>query len=268
MTAPVDVCNVALLEAGQRLTIQSLTQPNNPAAAAANTFYLPTLRMLARVAPWDKMRAQIALTQYKAALINGALSTNPPPQPFLYEYLYPSDCIKVHFVLPTVQVQPQPPLTTAPSSVPVIAPSPTGIPYVVATDLDPNNNPLSVILTNLPNAQCIYTRDLSIFPDLWDPLFYRAATALLATYFINALARNATQYNEQAGIAKNMIDQARAASGNESISSVDRFPDWLQARRAGGGIWGWQRNAAVGAGGYSGIGGGFDQCVFPDGLRY
>jgi len=271
VTSPVDIVNSALAEIGQRIFINSLSPPgpaNSPAAVVAGILYTPKLQMLARSAPWDKFRAQITLTQYKAALINGASSPNPPPQPFLYEYLYPPDCIKVHFVLPTIQLQPSPALTTAPSLVPIIGPSPTGIPYVVGTDFDPSGDPISVILTNLPNAQCIYTRDLTGTPDLWDPLFGSAASALLGSYLINALARNKAQYDDQVALAKSMIDTARMASGNEGIQSVDRYPDWLRARRAGGGAWSWQQNAAVGVGGYSGIGGGFDQCVFPDGLRY
>lgn len=224
------------------------------------------MQALSRAAPWDRMRAQITLTQYKAAMINGALSSNPPPQPFLYEYLYPPDCLKVHFVLPTIQLQPSPPLTTAPSSMPMIGPASPGTPFVVGTDFDTAGNPISVILTNLPNAQCIYTRDLTQFPDLWDPLFLSGATAFLGAYFINALARNKALYDDAVSVAKSMIDQARAASGNEGLQSVDRVPDWLLARRAGGGIGQWQTSA--GQYGGCGIGGGWDQVTFPCGLRF
>lgn len=222
--------------------------------------------MLLRSANWDFARAQRVLTVYKQAIINGAPSGNPPPQPWLFSYLYPSDCLKGRFVLPTVPVAAAGvPLTTTPTQVAWVPPVPTGIPFVIATDLDPNNNPIKTILTNLPNAQLIYTRDLSQLPDQWDGLFLNAATALLSAYFINALARNAAQYNQAVAYAKSMLDQARIANGNEGIGSVDHIPDWLRARAASGINWGWNQGP-VGAG-YGGMGG-WEQCSFPDGLRY
>lgn len=264
MASPVTVCNLALAEQGSRVLLQSLSD-TSPQGIVANLFYVPKTQALLRAANWDFARAQITLTVYKQATINGANSPNPPPQPFLFEYLYPPDCLKVRFILPTVQVGPSPPLTTVPNIMPIIGPAPTAIPFVIGTDRDPQGNPVKVILTNLPQAQCIYTRDLSSVPDQWDALFLTGETAYLAAYFINALARNAAQYGQQIAIAKNAIDQARMANGNEGISNIDHRPDWLRSRNQGI-QWAWQQynngTAAWGAGG------GWDQCQMPDGLFY
>lgn len=260
---PVQVCNIALAEIGSRILLNSLTD-NSPQAVVANTFYQPKIQMLLRSANWDFARAQRTLTTWKQATVNGVASATPPPQPWLFSYLYPPDCLKARFILPTMPVAaPGTPLTTTPTNLAYPPPVPTAIPFVPGTDVDVTGNPIRVILTNLQAAQLIYTRDLSQIPDTWDPLFMSAATAFLASYFINALARNAAQYQAQVAIAKSVLDQARQANGNEALNSIDRTPDWMAARRSSGINWGW--NSSTPAWGY---GGGWDQAQFPCGLTY
>lgn len=252
---------------GSRFLLTSFSDTTAQAIAASN-FYVPKTQSLLRAANWDFARAQATLTVYKQAMLaSGGPSPNPPPQPFLFEYLYPPDCLKVRFVLPTVIINPaQPPLTTAPGIIPIIAPAPTAIPFVIGIDKDAQGNPIKVILTNLPNAQCIYTRDLTQVPDVWDPLFLSGETAYLGAYFINALARNKAQYDDAVAMAKNVIDTARMANGNEAINSIDHRPDWLSVRRSGGNLWAFTQGG--GATAAFGAGGGWDQVSFPDGLRY
>lgn len=246
MAAPVDVTNVALSQIGQQVQISSFDD-NTPAARAASLLYTPTLQMLARAAPWDRFRAQIALTQIRAAVINGVTSDDPPPSPWLFEYAYPSDCLKARFLQPSpLPVEPGVPLTTAPNAGFVGQSVPTNIPFVVGTDNDAGGNPISVILSNLYQAQLIYNRDLTQVPDLWDSLFYQAATATLGAYLINALARDASQMAQQIGMAKSILDQARAQSANESISNADHLPDFIAIRSSGSVGWGWNRGGPGG----------------------
>ena len=260
---PVQVCNLALSEMGSRVLLNALTD-NSPQAQCANLNYTPRVQMLLRAASWDFARAQINLSVFKQALVNGAVSNNPPPQPWLFSYLWPSDCLKARFILPTIPVQPSgTPLTTAPNPIARVPPVPTGIPFVVGTDLNISGNatsPVKVILTNLPNAQLVYTRDLSQLPDQWDSLFLSATTALLGSYFINALARNKAQYDDSVAMAKSLLDQARVANGNEAIPSIDHRPDWISARSAGS-YW-------AGSGGAWSGSVGWESVSFPDGLRY
>jgi hypothetical protein len=259
---PITACNLALAEIGSRAEpISSFSDPS-PQGRAAALFYLPKTQMLLRTASWDFARAQETLTVWKEAIVNGTMSARPPPQPWMFSYLWPPDCVKARFVLPTMPVAASGvPLTTAPNPLVHIGPARTSISYVPATDFDTNGNVIRVILTNLPRAQLIYTRDLSQFPDVWDPLFLGAETALLASYFINALARNAAQYSQQVALAKDMILQARIANGNEGITSVDHVPDWIRARSTGG--WNWGSRASGGA-----LGADYEKCVFADGLSY
>lgn len=248
---------------GSRVLISAFSD-NSPQAQTANLNYTPRIQMLLRSASWDFCRAQANLTVFKQALVNGAVSNNPPPQPWLFSYLWPSDCLKARFVLPTIPIAPSgTPLTTAPNPIARVPPAPTGIPFVIATDLNTSGNatsPVKVILTNLPNAQLIYTRDLSQLPDQWDSLFLSAATSFLGSYFINALARNKAQYDDAVAMTKSLLDQARVANGNEGIGSVDRRAEWITARSAGS-HW-------AGAGGAWSGSVGWDSVSFSDGLRY
>ena len=261
---PVEVCNIALAEVGNRVQINSFSD-TTPQAQAARLFYTPKVQMLMRAAPWDCLRAQINLAQLKAAYIAGAPSTNPPPQPWQYEYSWPTDCLRARFLIPTYGVGAGGiPLTTAPNVVLPCTTPPTAVPFVPGTDNDANGNPIKVILTNLFAAQLIYTKDLSQYPDLWDSMLLTAATATLAAYFINALARDKAQMSEQVAIAKNAVEQARSVSGNESISSVDHIPDWMQARQMSAVSWGWNQT------GPNGViqGPWWDSCEMPGGLFF
>ena len=260
---PTDVCNLALSEVGSRILLNSLTD-DSPQAKVAKLNYGPRIKALLRAANWDFARAQVTLTVFKAAIINGVVSANPPPQPFRYSYLKPTDCLKVRFILPTVPTAAAGvPLTTAPNVGWAGCPAPTGIPFVMGTDLDVNNNPIEVILTSLPHAQGVYTRDLSQVPDVWDSLFSNAATAYLGAYFIQSLERNSAIYQQQSGLAKAAIDEARMANANESLSSIDHTPDWLRARHVSGFNW------AYNGGGPGAYGpGAFDSLSMPDGQRF
>jgi hypothetical protein len=263
VTSPTDICNIALAEVGQRIRIGNF-QDNSPAAQTAALFYTPKVQALHRAANWAFARAQITLTQWKAVVVGGVISTNPPPQPWLFSYLYPTDCQKLRYLIPTVPVATtNPPLTTNQTTANWYPHTPTAIPFVEATDFDNIGNPIRVILTNIPQAQAIYTRDLSQKPDLWDSLFSSGVTAYLGSYFINALARDKAQMQEQIGIAKNVLDMARMADANEGIKTMDHKPDWMRIRQAQGAPWFMSfasNNGAVGAG--------WDTCGFPDGSFY
>lgn len=261
---PTEVCNIALAEMGNRVAITSLTQVS-PAAQAANLFYTPKTQMLLRSANWAFARAQQPLTLWKALIVNGQISSNPPPQPWQFSYLYPNDCVKMRFVQPTVtSATSSVPLTTAPTSTYPYPPIPTSVPFVEATDRDDSGNPIRVLLTNVQDAQGIYTRDLSQYPDLWDPMFLSGETALLASYFINSLAPDKGRMAQQIGLAKSAIDAARAASANESISNADHIPDWIMSRMTVGNPWG---RGLPGANGQVALAA-WEQCQFPDGQWY
>lgn len=266
---PVEVSNLALLEIGNQGTIQSF-QDGTPQSTAAAQFYTPKTQMLLRSANWDFCRktAPLTLLRVAAQLVPtvAPVYQNPPPQPFLFEYAYPVDCLKGRFLVPYCPPVPtqSPPLTTAPNIAPLPYTPDTAIPFVTSTDFDGQGNPIKVILTNLPQAQLVYTADLSQFPDLWDSLFLAGETAMLATYFITALARNSAQLAQQTQIAKGVLDQARVMNANEAISNVDHLPDWIAIRVQSSIPWSLNGQSTTG----SWIAGGWEPCTFGGGLTY
>jgi hypothetical protein len=262
---PVDVANISLLEIGNRVSINSFSDAT-PAAQACRVLYTSKIQALLRAANWSFARAQLSLTQWKAAIVNGAISPTPPPQPWYYSYLYPPDCLKMRFIQPTVVTAAAgTPLTTGGSGTWVYPQVPTAIPFVEGTDFDINNNPIRVLLTNVFQAQAIYTRDLSQTPDLWDSLFMTAATALLASFLIAALANDKAQLQIQVSLAKNSIDQARAINANEAIPNIDHFPDWLSARTGTGYGWSSLGSFAQPPGGQPYLSQDWDSIGLPDG---
>lgn len=260
MTSIIDICNVALLEVGNRIPINTL-EDNTAASNACAALYYPKISMVMRGANWEFARRQRTLTLFKAASINGVISSDPPPQPYAYSYIYPPDCLKARFIVPTIQTGVSgTPLTTGVSFAPGCQSTITSIPFVVGTDTS-DEQPIKTIMTQLKDAQLVYTQDLVNTPDMWDAMFETAATATLASYLINALARDQAQMNAQIAIARAALDSARAVNANESISSADHVPDFLAARFAGWNGYGGWANGANGT--Y--FTGGYDSCTFPDG---
>ncbi len=235
----------------------------SPAAVSVGIFYTPKIQALLRGAHWDFSRRQLLLTLYKAAVINGQVSSDPSPQPWLYEYLYPADCLKCRFLIQYCQPQPSgTPFTTAPTNAIQPAYANTSVPFVISASVDTHGIVRKTILTNMPNAMLVYTMDLSQQPDYWDSMFLSAATATLASYFIANLGGDKGLLQTQIGIAKDVLAQARATNGNEQIGSQDAIPDWIQVRSAGLG-WGWSGSGPTGQC-YSG----WDAVGFPTGLSY
>lgn len=106
-----------------------------------------------------------------------------------------------------------------------------------------------IILTNQCNAWLVYTRVVSV-PDEWDPLFSQAMVAVLGSVLANARGvlddrkEAMTMRAQQIAIARDAIQQARVANGNDAgmPQSVSHIPDWIRARSVGYG-------ARAGAGG-------------------
>jgi hypothetical protein len=248
----VSVCNEALQDIGAQATVSSISPSDGSTEGdACSILYTPTLEMLTRAAHWNWARRQATLTLLKAAAgtPENATGTPPfPPQPWAYEYAYPSDAIKARFLLPQLPNQViVPPPTTAPQTVLTRHVRPGSIPFQVGIDLDQSGNQIKVILTNLPQAQLIYTMLVTLV-DLWDPLFRRAMVAALGARLVNALSRNRELFADQAKIAQEIVMQARVSDGNESVTVDDHLPDWVQARGLGdfsdGGVatfMGWER---------------------------
>jgi hypothetical protein len=239
VASQLDIANRALLSIGARSQVSSI-QPSDGSveANAIGVLFTPTFEALGRTAHWNCLRKQIILTLLAAAPNtpenpNG----NPPfpPQPWQYMYALPSDCLFFRVILPTAPPQAQSiPQTTYNNAAPTIIPGQQQIPFAVAYATDSYGNPIQVILTNQESAQGIYTVNQPN-PAIWDSQFQAAMVAALAAYLVPALSLNLPLMQGAIQSAERFIAQARASDGNEGVTSMDHTPDWLRARRGGGG---------------------------------
>lgn len=231
----VSLANRALLSIGARAQI-SLLSEDSTEADAINVLYSPTFTSLARSAPWACLRKQASLSLIAAAQgtpENPNGSTLPlPPVPFLYQYSYPSDCLQVRYIVPSLPSMGQQAWTTAQVSSPTNLPGGGQIPFAVAYSTDSDGNPIETVLTNQTQAQAVYTVNQEN-PVIFDSMFEQALVASLAAYLVPALSLNMPLMSAQIEIAEAMIQQARVRDGNEGVTVVDHIPDWMQARASG-----------------------------------
>jgi hypothetical protein len=243
MTSPTDLVNIALDQIGAEATVTNISPPAPPGSRAAEVAarnYQTQVDATFRSAHWNCARLQATLTLLRAAQgtpENPNGTTLPlPPLPYLYEYAYPSDALKIRFVIPTPQnAAGSPPVMTnvGMSQPPLVS---TAMPFVPAIDTDVNGNQINVILTNACKAQAVYTGKIAN-PDLWDASLRNAVTAVLSAWFVNPLKRNPQLLQERVQIAVGLINAARVSDGNEGITSMDHTPDWFAVRGLGGGWW-------------------------------
>ncbi len=251
INSPVAVCNVSLsMIPGARAQLQSINPSDGTAAGdACSLLYQMTVDAYARAAHWNCLRFQTGqigstypppLQLLKAAIGTPERQANPslasPPQPWLYEYALPSDCLKARFLVPAfTPATPNPPLTTAGGlMLPRLMSLNPAVPFTVALDLDATGNEQQVLLTNLRCAQLVYTRRITNV-GLWDPQFVEGAAAALAVWLNSRLNGSAGLLQAAMGIAKAKLDAARISDGNEGPQVQDHVPDWIAIRDGGQG---------------------------------
>lgn len=244
MTSPTDLCNLALDQISARTSITGInpaSPPNNKAAEVASRTYQPQADAVFRAAHWNSARLQAPLTLLRAAR---GTPENPdgtklplPPIPWTYEYAYPSDCLAVRFVIPKHHPN------SAVSNVPLMMNLSThhkhlvntAVPFVPAIDTDSNGNQIKVILTNAPNADCVYTGRIAN-PDLWDASLQNAVVGTLAAWFVLPITGDKTLLQVRVQLAVGFVNAGRMSDGNEGITSSDVPVDWFQVRNAGAGF--------------------------------
>lgn len=266
----VTLCNIALNQIVGRSQITALTPPsppNNVAAQVMSQIYALQRDAIFRAAHWNSARRQADLPLLKAAQ---GTPENPdgtvlptPPIPWLYEYGYLSDCLKVRFVIPqiTSALAGQAPIMTN-VGISQIRPVNTSMPFVPAIDTDANGNQIKVILSNAPRAQAVYTARITN-PDLWDPTLQNAVIGALGAWACAPVNGSMDRQKMAIAMAQGLLQQARIDDGNEGITSADIIPDWMQVRNAGAGfgLFGW----TVPGGGYMAS---WDSWSAPDGVTY
>lgn len=258
--------------------------------------YLVCLEQLLRSANWAFARKSAPLQLLADARGINPLVGTVVPSGFVFEYAYPTDCMRVRFVQRRHQ-NPSGPFPAGNIAVPAGVPQTTGSTemvghrirparYVIATDSNytgPLQSPLqstigvsptnrTVILTDVENAHCTYTA-LMLYSDNWDSLFRAALVAYIASEVALPLTKDKkfglAIRGQQIQIAKMKIEQARLDDGNEGATTTsDIRVDWMEGRRTGGGRFGYG-GASGGWGGGDGFeGAGWDSCSFADGTSY
>lgn len=218
----VAICNLALDAAMARSSISSIGE-NSAEGQACARHYQQAKEAVLRAVHWNFARKQVNL-----ALLNDA-TTNPPgsvPQPWMYEYAYPSDCLLAYAVLPqmanpngtSIGAGWQPPQPQMPISR-----------FVVAQGNDITGNAIPVILTNVPQAQLVYTVRVSN-SNLFDSMFVDALVLYLGSRIARALTGDKQHAISLFQQAEAMVKQAASINGNEGPTVVDMLPDWIRVR--------------------------------------
>lgn len=232
----LSISNRALLSVGARASISSLDPSDGSVEGdAISTLWQPCFEQLGRSAMWNCLTSQVTLSLFQAAQgtpenPDGTLYPSPPT-PWLYSYVYPSNCLDMRFIVPALPMQTgdTTPPTTINNGAGTWLPSGGQIPFVVQTVLDTNNTPVVVILTNQDQAQAVYTANYSN-PALWDSMFQAAMVAALGAFLVPALSLDLALMDRAVANAEAIIRKARAADGNEGVTVMDHTPDWIRAR--------------------------------------
>ena len=187
---PEDVINQSLQQIGYGRRVGDVYEGTR-ASLLALDLYSQSRDEILRVEDWAFARRSNSLALLKAAgsppYGGGAWSTAYPIVPYLYEYIYPADCIYLRNVRAT------------PSPYPDFNPQP--VLFAVGSDpaeLNVNGNPMRVVLANIPNAIAVYTAQI-IDTTTWEPLFTKSVVDDLAKKFTVALAQSAELLKETAG---------------------------------------------------------------------
>lgn len=239
MSNKVSVTNRALQAIGTRSTIAAMTEDSNE-AKNATLCYDAVRQQLIRAAPWNMATATATLSLIKSA--PGTIENtgtqgvwdqaSQPPPGWLYEYLYPADCLRARKVVPNTLASVAGGVPIFPAGVGSLGALPLwnqrGVRFQVATDLNPTNNPFTCILANIDQAILCYLRDVTV-EDVWDPSFEEAMVQALGGHLCMALTGDkqltASLYKQ----ANQIIVEARANDGNEGLTVVDDVPDWIRA---------------------------------------
>jgi hypothetical protein len=262
------ICNGALDQIRARATVNLtvgangvLTSDGTLAGNVITRQFWARLDSLARAAPWNTHRQQLALTllQARQGVPENPSGTNydNPMWPWLYCYALPmgvAESITVYSQVGgpatqtiTVPAAPMflraryilrqiitstgtPPLTTGPiAQLPYPAGQDRITPDLVTTVADTSGTLWKALFCNHTQAQLIYTARI-VDPGLWDPEFVDAAQLALAVWIEQAINGNNQLQGGLIQRANEYILQARIADANEQPERMDRDASWISAR--------------------------------------
>lgn len=210
MVDKVSLCNMAL----SRVKAGSIDDFNesSPQAVQCRIFYDVTRDLLLTKFSWGFAKVTRALSD-----------TGVTPTEWLYQYDYPNDCLRLHYIIPPNSGKNI--VTGTGIATPRIDYEP--IPFEVGR----GDSGSRVILTDYKSANVSYTRKVDD-ERLFDPLFYQCLAWLLAAEVAIPLGGDSgKRYRDQAIAAyEELMESAQAHSANESEDGRQRLPRSIQAR--------------------------------------
>jgi hypothetical protein len=261
LQSPADIVNQSLDMLGVSGQIIGSLTDGTKVSETARRNYGQALRQLLRCAWWDHARKRAQLN------LLGTTSIVPPPLgvsglvewPWQFCYEWPTDAVFGRWM-------PYSPTTNQPTNaqgIPLLTGNSLGVPYpqipgrflVTSSDQYPTETGFTpwnqlpdyqrtigvgpttrqVILTNCCNAWFVYTT-LTPVIETWPSDFRQAMVVMMAMVLapvaIEEPKLRMAEIGRLAPLLKNTIDNARAASANESgfPQSVDREAPWLAGR--------------------------------------
>lgn len=228
---PVTLSNRALSELATRSTITAIdgTDPSYEALQAQLWYNTCRLQLL-RTAHWGFARTQLSLTQ-----TGDLYPDNTSPYPWGYQYVYPSDCVKMRYIIAPPII---PPGNISPPNVSDVSlntwwwrPSRKNR-FVIQDVVDANGKGSKQLVSNVYAAIGVYTRDEQN-PALYDELFIQALTTYMAYRMAPSINGNIQIRAEMKQATQEAIIQARTQDGNEAIPTTDHVPDWIATRGIG-----------------------------------
>lgn len=239
MTSEITICNRALQAIGTRTSIASLTELSVEARNCA-LIYADTRDEVLQMAYWNfaQKTGYLALSKSAPGTPTNSASTatqwsaDYPPPPWLYEYVYPTDCLAMARIVQQIQdYYVGTPYTSGGSNTYPYVVGP-GSPFKVQTGTDANDNQQNVILTNQYQAIGVYTMRVTN-PALFGAQFIEALVQALAAKLALALSGQVAMANTKFAQANAIIAEARASDGNEGLTIIDNIPDWITIREDG-----------------------------------
>lgn len=239
MASETDVCNLALAHVGTRSTIAALTEDSNE-ARACRRFYPQARDETLEAAWWSFARRTATLTLLKSApgtpefqgVVSNVWNDSYPAPPWLYEYAYPSDCVRARYLIPVnTGVYPATPIFSVPLETGVLVGG-VAIRFVTSQGLDDNGNQIRVILTNQPQALLVYTARTDD-PNMWGAAYVMALSLVLGAYLVPSLSGDKKLQANLFAAARDKIMDVAAGDGNEGLPVQDSMPDWMTVRGVG-----------------------------------
>lgn len=202
MASSVAICNLALSHLGVRDTIADLDEGSTESRICKAN--LPDVRnTLLGDFNWNFARRVETL----------ALRTETAPTGWTYAYSVPNKCVRFRAIW--------------------LGPPPLQLPPVrweLASIADSSGNDVAAILTNVAEAEGLYTRQIEN-----TELFSRGFTLALAWRLAEAVALALTNkesiYERTAKLALMKVNEGATMDANEGVTvTYDRDPDWIRAR--------------------------------------